>query len=54
MKLGKEECIAIFTMMEQTQVPAKQAAFVASIFDKLDKEIVRLQKLEDKSNAKGK
>ena len=54
MKLNKEECMAVFTMMEQTQVPAKQAAFVASIFDKLDKEIIRLQKLEDKPNTKGK
>ena len=48
MKLSKEECMAIFTMMENVNIPGKQAAFVSSIFDKLDKEIVRLQNLENK------
>ena len=51
MKLSKEECIAIFTMIENVSIPGKQASFVSCIFNKLDKEIVRLDSLEKKSKG---
>ena len=50
MKLDKKECIAVYTMMENVSIPAKEAKFVSDLFDKFNKEIIRLDKLENKGS----
>ncbi len=48
MKLEIKEVYFLKQAVEQTTVKATDAAFVAKTIEKLDKEFVRLQKLEEK------
>ncbi len=48
MKLSKEECIAAFKITENAAIQGKDAALVAGILDKLDKEIVKYLKAEQR------
>ena len=51
LKLTKEECMACFSLIEQGQIRVSQAKFVLDLLAKLDKEIIRLDKLEKKENG---
>ena len=53
MKLVKEECIAIFTIMEQATIRGRDAKLVVDIMSKLDKEIVKELTKEKKQEANG-
>jgi hypothetical protein len=51
MKLEIKEVFFLKQAVEQTTVKATDAAFVASIIDKVDREFVRLQKLQEKKQS---
>ena len=53
MKLTKDECISIFKMMEGASIQGKDAFAVSALMSKLDKEIVRLLKIENTSKVPG-
>ena len=46
--LNKEECIAVYTIIEQAPVKGKDAKLIASILDKVDKKIIALVEKESK------
>tara|TARA_R100000388_G_C7175598_1_gene126120 strand:+ start:180 stop:335 length:156 start_codon:yes stop_codon:yes gene_type:complete len=51
MKLEIDEVFFLKSAMGNVQIKASDAPAVAAILSKLDKEFVRLQKLQEKQNA---
>ena len=52
MKLDITEAYFLSEVTKQASIKASDAPLVAALMDKLDKEFVRLQKLQEKGEAK--